>query len=219
MTSETDTLHLPRLLCLHGGGTNAQIFRLQCRVLERALLSSYRFVYADAPITPVTQGPDVTSVFASHGPFRAWLSDDTDTGAAIDSSFDRAMASDPGTGPFVGLLGFSQGARVAGSLLLRQQLRGEAGFRFAILVAGRGPLDVFGTVAEGQKLRIPTVHVHGLLDPGLQSHRELLECCEPRTVAVLEWDGEHRLPIRSADVERVVQAMEKVARETGCGGK
>ncbi|KAH1498189.1 hypothetical protein KXV92_004427 [Aspergillus fumigatus] len=73
--NDTATLHLPRLLCLHGGGTNARIFRMQCRVLEKHLGRTFRLVYAQGPFTVVQPGPDVTSVYKDYGPFRSWLRD------------------------------------------------------------------------------------------------------------------------------------------------
>src|ERR1700722_18740540 len=66
------TLHLPRILCLHGGGTNARIFRAQCRVIRAHLISLSRLVFAEAPF-PSPPGPDVESVYGDWGPFRSWL--------------------------------------------------------------------------------------------------------------------------------------------------
>ncbi|PYI02381.1 hypothetical protein BO78DRAFT_410689 [Aspergillus sclerotiicarbonarius CBS 121057] len=251
MTDPT-TLHHPRILCLHGGGTNAHIFRLQCRVLEKRLSHSFRLVYAQAPFPSLEPGPDVASVYKDHGPFRVWLRDHRmpgvwtlrDVVAGIDGALALAMAADDAmgaTGEWVGLLGFSQGAKVAGSVLYRQQRCGGTGFRFAVLIAGRGPLVWLmpdlplprGLVdaatpfthptpawltlgGDEHVLRLRTVHVHGLRDPGLESHRELLrEYCDPGQAAVVEWEGEHRMPIRSRDVEMVVQQIRKAAGETG----
>jgi len=70
--SEDPTLHLPRIMALHGGGTNATIFRMQCRMLERALSPNFRLVFAEAPF-PAQPGPDVTQVYKDYGPFKAWL--------------------------------------------------------------------------------------------------------------------------------------------------
>ena len=66
------TLHEPRILCLHGGGINARIFRDQCRVLKRSLSSASRLCYAEAAFLS-KPGPDVVSVYKSYGPFEAWL--------------------------------------------------------------------------------------------------------------------------------------------------
>lgn len=144
------------------------------------------------------------------------------------------------TGEWVGILGFSQGAKVAGSLLLREQRRGERSrlrFRFAVLMAGRGPLvslEPDGRVGPGlgdaaqmmgvsspwkgrrgeQVLRLPTIHVQGIRDPGLELHKELLEqYCEEGSAKLVEWDGDPRVPIKKDAVTAVVDQIRDVARE------
>ncbi|KAL9110679.1 MAG: hypothetical protein Q9227_004856 [Pyrenula ochraceoflavens] len=255
---EDPSLQLPRILCLHGGGTNATIFRMQCRVLERALSQSFRFLYAEAPF-PAQPGPDVTSVYQKHGPFKAWLRirpedpehDAFDITDQIDESINMAIAEDDmrgATGEVVGLLGFSQGAKVAASILYAQQtLRSQRAtpvwpdFRFAVLLAGRGPLvwllpeqkmpmglvdaTHLSTLTEDPPLkegsdqhilRVPTIHVHGLKDPGLPLHRKLLSrYCDPNSVRLIEWEGEHRVPIKSKDVNTVVRQICSTAKRTG----
>ncbi|RYP46122.1 hypothetical protein DL769_011412 [Monosporascus sp. CRB-8-3] len=250
--------HLPRILCLHGGGTNARVFRAQCRALETALSPHFRLVYAEAPFDSVA-GPDVLSVYADYGPFKRWLRwlpehpplDNREAVAAVDAALAAAKDADDaagGAGPWVGLLGFSQGAKLAASLLLRQQVREEekllgAGsrWRFGVIMAGRNPLvaldlDVFASsllsgageiglrgppdlmdvMAGRHVLRLPTVHVHGMNDPGLHLHRELMEnYCDPASVRLVEWDGGHRVPFKATDVQPVVDQILEVAKETG----
>ncbi|KAF4965341.1 hypothetical protein FSARC_6856 [Fusarium sarcochroum] len=248
--NNTATIHLPRILCLHGGGTNAFIFRMQCRVLEKRLGQSFHLVYAQAPFTSLEPGPDVTSVYKDYGPFRVWLRDhrmpgvwaSRDVAAGIDAALALAMAADDAkgaTGDWVGLLGFSQGAKVAASILYRQQTCRVTKFKFAVLFAGRGPLvwlmpdlpqphglidaatpfteppPAWLTLGSEHMLRLPTIHVHGLNDPGLDHHRDLLrEYCDPLQATLLEWEGDHRIPIKTRDVEMIVQQIHKVARET-----
>lgn len=258
-TEPDSTLHLPRILCLHGGGTNAKIFRAQCRVLERKLRPTFRLCYADAPLASQA-GPDVTSVYQEFGPFRAWLRwrpDDGQNDAStivegIETSLRIAMTEDDSKGAFgdwVGLLGFSQGAKVCASLLSWEQRRGQASrerswmphFQFGILLAGRGPLvslnpepdpapgfvraacisfqspdDYVGIGRMERLLDIPTLHVHGRQDPGLDQHRRLLrECCEQGSARLLEWDGNHRVPIKTKDVERLVEEIVAIASQAG----
>lgn len=158
------------------------------------------------------------------------------------------MKGDEGTGEWVGVLGFSQGAKVACSLLLKQQLdevsksvdpNSPLGrFRFGVIMAGRAPLLALNEEMEAQKflqsaaglpdeadmdaiydapewkLRLPTVHVHGLKDEGLHLHRRCVEdYCAAATTNVVEWDGPHRVPIKRSDVDRVVQAIVAMADE------
>jgi hypothetical protein len=260
--SEDPTLHLPRILCLHGGGVNADVYRMQARTFITSLKHSFRLVFAEGPFF-CDPHPAIHPVYTKYGPFRRWLrwlpeqtAVDKETAVdevwwqlndAIDAD-DRAGAD----GEWVGLMGFSQGAKVSASLLYEQQVREEKGllekmpngkdrphWRFGILMAGRAPLVSFmpltdhnmalvtaGEISEGYEyldtvddshiLRIPTIHVHGLADEGLPLHRRLMEqYCDPKTVTVVEWDGDHRVPYKTVDVEKVNNAMFEAARKTG----
>ena len=265
------SLQLPRLLCLHGGGTNAHIFHSQTRVLRAQLSPYFRLCFADAPFICHSPGPDVTAVYQHLAPFRRWLrwldvhpevSAETAI-VMIEAAIERAMAEDDergATGEWVGIVGFSQGAKVAGSLLLRQQqqrqqerigkARGRGRlervtFRFAVLMAGRAPLVSLqrhgaGVVVPGLQdagqtgmddvppwkrgweapmLQLPTIHVHGLRDPGLEGHRQLLkEYCEAYSASLVEWDGSHRVPIKKGDVVAIRNQILDVAIMTGVFG-
>ncbi|KAL2813946.1 serine hydrolase FSH [Aspergillus cavernicola] len=262
-SNRISTLHLPRILCLHGGGTNARIFRAQCRVLLRYLSSTFRLCFAEAPF-PSAPGPDVTSVYRDFGPFKRWLRSSPDQPHihprtaidAIEKCLRTAMDEDNrqgATGEWVGLLGFSQGAKMCASLLLQQQVRAErfgthgtgTKWRFAILLAGQGPLvaldadlppmsalvdasQIAMTAFPDEDLRysrehilyLPTVHIHGTRDSGLERHRKLLaQYCEEGTARLMEWDGDHRVPIKTKDVLALVAEIWEVAYETGVVGK
>ncbi|KAI1819925.1 serine hydrolase FSH [Xylaria intraflava] len=259
-------MHKPRILCLHGGGTNARIFRAQCRVLSRFLEPYFRLAYAEAPYLSAP-GPDVVSVYAAEGPFKRWLRwlpshepiDGKQAVSDIDAAIKAAMEEDDSKGadgPWVGLLGFSQGAKLAASLLFRQQQRalrrakGEQngaddgiydGWKFAVVLAGRSPLvnlepGVFKSsclsdpseiglsekpdlmeVARGDHiLRLPSVHVHGSADPGLSLHQELFEqYTDPECTRLVQWDGAHRIVLKSTDVQPVVDATVEMAKKAG----
>ena len=61
-------------------------------------------------------------------------------------------------------------------------------------------------------LHTPTLHVHGLQDGGLDQHRELLDrYTSPGQTRLIEWDGAHRIPIKSTDVRRVTEGIYDVA--------
>ncbi|KAL4786916.1 serine hydrolase FSH [Aspergillus varians] len=230
------TLHLPRVLCLHGGGTNACIFRMQCRMISHMLEPHFRFVYAEAPFDSMP-GPDVAPVYAEYGPFKRWLpehdiGEDRAAISAIDRSIKKAMLEDDrsgATGSWEGLLGFSQGAKLAASLAFRQQLRVEklgwakagSDWKFAVLMAGRAPivsldLELGGVVEEGRVLELSTIHVHGLADPGLRMHRQLAQKhCSRDSARVLEWNGAHRVPVKTADVKPLVDEILNLANGIG----
>jgi predicted esterase len=115
-------------------------------------------------------------------------------------------------------------------------------WRFGVLMAGRAPLVMlddrvpptrhvadasmgstsFTDWPEGSSgtqehlLRLPTIHVHGMRDPGLEHHLRLLnDYCAKGTTRVVEWDGDHRIPIRSQDVDRVTGQILELGRELG----
>ena len=247
--------HLPRVLCLHGGGTNARIFRAQCRALEKSLGPFLRLVYVQAPFRS-KPGPDVVSVYSGWSPFRAWLDPGQDAECItkdVLTAIRRAMAADNAngaTGRFVGLLGFSQGAKICASLLRAQETRegciGSANllpiWRFAILLAGRGPFvsaaPLFSTTDAADPyhgsrvpalasplqgdptarglLKSPTLHVHGFKDPNLSQHRRFLyDAFDQAHVRLVEWDGDHRVPIRTKDVAAITLEVVSMARKAG----
>ena len=179
-------------------------------------------------------------------------------GEAVDfihTNVKAAMDLDDARGAtreWVGVLGFSQGAKLAASLLYTQQhclqvLGREPShrlpeFRFAGLIAGRSPLiwlDVESEVPRGlikagtraknvptdlqalpvmERLRTPTLHVHGVKDAGLALHREMLESAfEEHSVRLMEWEGAHQVPLKTDDVAALAQAVVSLARR-GLGG-
>lgn len=190
---EDSTRHLPRILCLHGGGTNARIFKAQCRQLSAELKSDFRFIYAEAPWESQA-GPDVMAVYGEWGPFKRWLRwspehpeiTTEETVAGLDKCLAAAVRADDArgaTGEVVAVLGFSQGAKVAASLLYRQQVTGESlgrgsadsRYRFGVLLAGSAPLvDLDPDGWDHSELSEETQTGHDILGPRAldpESHR------------------------------------------------
>ncbi len=265
-STKPDTRSLPRILCLHGGGVNAAIFEAQSRALIKHLQHSFRLVWADAPFL-CDPHPDVIDVYGSYAPFRRWLRwlpehAEVDAESCIEEigyAVRTTMENDDregGKGEWVGLMGFSQGAKLAASILLEQQAREirarregsvEIGFigiphlhwRFGILLAGRAPLSnlnpevltspalvgagdlsegfqFYKEVDDGTILRTPTLHVHGMADAGLHLHQRLLhEYCSRDSSTLVEWEGAHRIPLKSKDVDRVIGAFYDIAQSSG----
>ncbi|PNY29980.1 Uncharacterized protein TCAP_00108 [Tolypocladium capitatum] len=241
----------PRILCLHGGGASAQIFQAQMRYISKYLQHHFRFVFVDAPWIS-DKHPALKPAFPHMNPCYRWARwleeqpplEEASAANEVEVALMNAMADDEGTGEWVGLLGFSQGAKMAFSILQESQLRarenrmlkGYAGvhWQFGIIMAGRGPPLCLSSLSRqrkgyssftqlpyyrdesmryslfGDRLQIPTLHVHGLRDEGLEAHRELLAYyTAPEYARLIEWDGGHRLPIKSEDVRRVAEAIKE----------
>ena len=143
---------LPRILCLHGGGTSAAIFKIQTRYLQWAMAQSFEFVFLDAP-WPSQPGPGVTPCFEEMGPFYRWErpsdyvpNDDAPSPPKLDilPTLRRVLQSEGGE--WAGVLGFSQGGRVAAGLLRECQegllddlLPPGEKFRFGLLCGASYP--------------------------------------------------------------------------------
>ena len=114
--------------------------------------------------------------------------------------------------PFVGVMGFSQGAMLAAGILMEQYLRGgglageDVTFKFGVfLVPGFPPIGVdsrytaLGDIykyGEGEDdpryhgaIKVPSVHMHGLQDKVLEKSRALAKCFPDP-----DGDDEHAVP-------------------------
>lgn len=111
----------------------------------------------------------------------------------------------------VGVLGFSQGT-IAASLLLWQARNGDnrwTELRFGVMLCGGCRADVVGMI--GEKLDVPSVHLHGLDDPCLQSSRLLTECFRKDKATVMEFEGGHHCPTGERDVQRLAGLVLKAS--------
>jgi predicted esterase len=135
-----------RILCLHGFRTNARILQFQCRDVVRLLGGRAEFVFVDAPHAARGKAEPIVEQLFPGEPLFEWWNKNDETGAyeglgATIDSVERACAE---RGPFDGVLGFSQGACLAATLLERQVDDGAAArtaFRFGIIVSGFVPRD------------------------------------------------------------------------------
>lgn len=148
---------LPRILCLHGGGTSAKIFNIQTVRLQRKLRNQFRFVFVNGPFLS-DPGPGVSPFFDELGPFYRWVrKEPSETGEQITEAVESGLRGkgkgvemgmghrdDETAGPVVGVLGFSQGGGVAAGLLDQQQRQNAAGekgygLRFGVFCMGAYP--------------------------------------------------------------------------------
>lgn len=153
---------LPRLACFHGGGSNKEIFEVQCSQLENLLKSEFEFHFFDGPFIR-DAGPGVLPAFEGYEPFHNWfkVADDGTYLLSDGSGYDesgrdgiarvKTLMKERG-GEWVGAIGFSQGTRVVAGLLLDQQRSIEQGkseesgfdLKFGVLCnGGNKPMGMF----------------------------------------------------------------------------
>ncbi|KAG4432464.1 hypothetical protein IFR05_012054 [Cadophora sp. M221] len=219
----TSTRSKPALLCLHGGGTNSTIFNIQTIRLQRALSASFEFVFIDAPFE-APPGPGVMPVFEGCGPFYRWTklgSDDMpdETKKLIADVLARRDKN------FVGIIGFSQGAKLAAGVCLEQQIRASKTadvkrlglLKFAVFLNGTSPPLTSMLTAEekGELIKIPSVHVVGLQDPWREESAALFgNSFDKKNSKKIEFDLGHRLPTAEKDTALIVGEISRMYRET-----
>lgn len=165
-------------------------------------------------------------VFESLAPFHRWVSrrfKPTEGGdeivpkaetRVVDEIILRAMEENGGREKFVGVMGFSQGARLAAGLVLRQQLeikqlgRSEWGFKFGVVIGGPfPPMSLTGEEATeldySVMRQVPTVHAWGRDDQVRLGAKEMADACDGPNTFVMDFEGGHHLPLTDHEADEL----------------
>ncbi|RDL38883.1 uncharacterized protein BP5553_03223 [Venustampulla echinocandica] len=242
---------LPRIACFHGGGSSSAIFAVQAAQLEREIHQEFELVFFDGPFLS-GPGPGVLPAFDSelYQPYRTWFKRDEKVEGWADiapdgSGFDGKIggkdgvervwelmkkAGGKGKGEWVAAMGFSQGTRVVGGLLLDQQRRREKGLlkdddivlKFGILCMGSFAPMISAVSRDADKLdliRIPTLHLHGTKDDNyVNGKKQLATYYDPQTAKGLEIEYHHAMPWNRDDLlgfAKLIRQMWKGVQESG----
>ena len=127
-------------------------------------------------------------------------------------NFLDQMAQQHTSEPFEGVLGFSEGASVAVSYILRQSRNGNTPFRFAIFLCAQPPFDwrTKGSLLADEisdRVQIPTAHIVGRKDPGYKAGLALLHICDQRQSKLFEHEGGHTIPWNLATTQGIVNEI------------
>lgn len=230
-TMNTNNVDLPRILCLHGGGTSALIFNFQARKLVKALRPYFRLVFVDAPFE-CEAGAGVLPVFEGAGPYYTFLAPTEDDEEIVRSTLHRKLNEEDGA-PIVGLVGFSQGGKIAAGLLHEQQQTGAVAphLKFGVIFNGSypplrqpsNPSTILPSLSESVSrrewndehegcIRLPSVHVHGTSDSAIDNHRLLARCFDPSMATVMEFNNGHHMPTSDDDTQEVVEEILRIYR-------
>ena len=102
--------------------------------------------------------------------------------------------------PFDGVLGFSEGASLAASLILHQSAEQRTSpFKFAIFICGIPPCrwDREGIMLADEtveRITIPTAHIAGSKDPLYQGSRVLYNLCDEPSASISDHHGAPTIP-------------------------
>ncbi|ORY18178.1 serine hydrolase FSH [Clohesyomyces aquaticus] len=107
-------------------------------------------------------------------------------------------------GPFDGIIGYSEGALVGGTLIMKEaEFRKKGDYnnhiKMAMFFGGWPPLkpDLRGMMLADETdltVPVPTIHVIGSLDPYLDGSLALFNVCDPDTAVLFDHAKGHTLP-------------------------
>ncbi|HEY4023701.1 MAG TPA: hypothetical protein VGM75_33810 [Pseudonocardiaceae bacterium] len=187
------------ILALHGYHGSASVLRRQIAPLAEALPSSVDLTYVDAPSI-------------SRGDFGWWHEGFTGWEATRDWVADLVAGQH-----FDGVIGFSQGAALAGLLLASQEAAGDGaageapmafGFGFGVMIGGFTSEEPRHAALFRHRLATPSLHVTGSAD-GIVPMRDSLRLAERFTNPVIvKHAGGHVIPADPHVVGRVVEFVE-----------
>ncbi|KAI0440609.1 putative DUF341 family oxidoreductase [Xylaria telfairii] len=215
-----------RYLCLHGAGTNSDIFQAQLGPIIREL-SKYDcadFVFVDGELDS-EPGPGVAGTFDSpYYTYFKWprspnASDDTSVEEAYQLIYD-VLAGDEG--PFDGLMGFSHGATLAFGFLVNhaktrphQPLR-ALGLRCAVFMSSIPPFrqldsgELLFDACMGGHIDIPSITIAGRKDFVYEHTVRMASLCMPGPAQLLIHDMGHEVPRDSRNVHEIAAAIRKL---------
>lgn len=158
-------------------------------------------------------------VFSSCAPFYRWVNrrfkmGDSNIEAApqdevkvLDQIIEKVMEENGGVESFVGIMGFSQGARVVPGLLIRHRLQQQRtftgspyNFKFGVSIGGPYPplcLHENVKVEHYEILKtIPSVHAWGRSDFVRKGCEQLHQVADGDVCFQMDFEGKHHLPLK-----------------------
>ncbi len=172
-----------KILCLHGYRGSAEILRRQLSPLAASSEALADFVYLDAPSR-------------LRGRFGWWHAEDSDGARRYEGwtlTREAIVAAFAELGPFDGILGFSQGAALAGLLVgLREQ---PLSFDFAIMASGfvSADLELAKIYDRRDRYNLPSLHLFCRTDSIVPSERSLALAQKFVSPILIEHDSGHAL--------------------------
>jgi len=134
-------------------------------------------------------------------PFTCWFTYDRDS---VAQSHELILSVVEDEGPFDGIIGFSQGAAIAASIIIHHAqthpLEPQYSlFKCAIFLCGGLPPNYEGTrllspELDGQVIKIPTAHIMGKKDNLLPDSLALHGLCDKSTSALYHHGQGHEIP-------------------------
>ncbi|KAF8243726.1 hypothetical protein K440DRAFT_656128 [Wilcoxina mikolae CBS 423.85] len=175
-----------RFLCLHGMGTNAEVFEMQTAALRFELGDQYTFEFVEGSVPH-------RKLFTSSKKTEFYAYYDPSSTASILSALDSLQDYILDEGPFGGVVGFSQGAALAATLMIRHAQLNPCDTALLFRCA-KGLIDDGGSGPEPQPIHVPTAHIMGAKDESVEESNVLAGLCGERGKVVYDHGGGHEVP-------------------------
>ncbi|KAH9987035.1 serine hydrolase FSH [Xylariaceae sp. FL0662B] len=196
-----------RFLCLHGSGTNSQIFEAQTAAIRYELGDHHTYEFVEGT-WPTTIASELKGMAISTDEFFSYIDGDN-MGSYVSaiSDLDTYLSIE---GPFDGVLAFSQGALLAATYIAwktRQNPRPNPiiqTFKCAIFFSAFGMYDpdlllqgqirLLDSSVNKEVIHIPTAHIWGRDDFVSTKASSVSDMCEPNTRHIFIHEGGHEIP-------------------------
>ncbi|KAE8374870.1 serine hydrolase FSH [Aspergillus bertholletiae] len=210
-----------RFLCLHGSGTSGEIFEIQSGGISQILEArGHRFTYINGRLDSEPE-PELKGILDP--PFYNHYPRDIAPGEDLARAIEHTMNIIKKQGPFDAVMGFSQGAALAYSLIVNHAKTHDVPlFKAAVFICGAAPYEPLGKEfiqpTPGEYLvKIPTAHIVGKQDEIYESSMQLYSLCEPSKAEFYDHGSRHMIPFDSKNTEAMVAAIEKTIRRVRTG--
>ncbi|PSN72075.1 hypothetical protein BS50DRAFT_583665 [Corynespora cassiicola Philippines] len=203
-----------RVLCLHGIGTNSKVLEAQTAALRYQLGPEYRYDFVDGDHA-WPAAPGVAEVFGLDDEYFSYSDGSAESWKQAVDDLEAYVVEN---GPFHAILGFSLGAALAATLLLRPANQAAGKIRTAFFVCGILPCDwtqlelgnlhIPQASEVGELIRIPTLHAWSANDtdyPG-QSLGLVRMCNASLRTEVMHCAG-HQVPSQLYEVTAIAAAF------------
>ncbi|GMI43756.1 hypothetical protein TrCOL_g11976 [Triparma columacea] len=213
-----------RVLLLHGNRQTHDIFKARIGALVKKLRkmnleTSVSSPHTEGPILyPLLEGDDVET--------RGWWEKDQNFGG-LDHVIERFSSNESSTQPpsepsssYVGIIGFSQGARLITLLCAHPRFREIfPNVRWAIAASGYHDEwwpSGFGPVPQEKSIPVPSLHVIGKSDNVVSPSSSMSASSLFVDPTIHLHEGGHHVPMRSSDLKVYLSFIETAMAD--CGG-
>ncbi|KAF7953325.1 hypothetical protein EAE96_006536 [Botrytis aclada] len=216
-----------RFLCLHGMGTNSDIFELQTAAIRYALPPHHTYDFIEGSV-PCPIAPGLSSLVAPETQTFQYA-DESSIASCTKALLDLQDYIFE-FGPYDGIIAFSSGASVAASLIIHQKIlrkRQECvkfNFKCAIFFSGGIPVDptallereefvILQPDLHGEIIDLPTAHIWGCNDQLYPMFGPVLaDLCKRDLRETFIHEGGHNIP--GPDNKTAVAEIVKIFNRT-----